>query len=149
MTTDTRDEIMYGNAPPPERDLTPGESALLHALRQMENWDHWLLFVNAGFTMDDAKGLQELGLIETSRQLGMPAARLFAVTRMRDATSERREELKRAFVAGACAVLTWTNAGMPQDDLDEAGYDYAANALSDDGRVKPLGTDDAENGCPP
>lgn len=38
-----------------------------------------------------------------------------------------REALKDAFVAGCCAVLTWTNSGMPQDDLDEAGYDYAAS----------------------
>lgn len=42
---------------------------------------------------------------------------------------ERTEELKTAFVAGCCAVLTWTHSGMPQDDLDEAGYDYAASVL--------------------
>lgn len=42
---------------------------------------------------------------------------------------ELTEHLKSAFVAGCCAVLTWTNSGMPQDDLDEAGYDYAASAL--------------------
>lgn len=41
-----------------------------------------------------------------------------------------REHLKSAFVAGCCAVLTWTHSGMPQDDLDEAGYDYATAVLS-------------------
>ena len=40
--------------------------------------------------------------------------------------------LKNAFVAGCCAVLTWTKSGMPQDDLDEAGYDYAASVLGRD-----------------
>jgi len=40
-----------------------------------------------------------------------------------------REGLKSAFVAGCCAVLTWTNSGMPQDDLDEAGYDYATSVM--------------------
>lgn len=39
---------------------------------------------------------------------------------------ERDGQLKDAFVAGCCAVLTWTGSGMAQDDLDEAGYDYVA-----------------------
>lgn len=43
----------------------------------------------------------------------------------KDAEIEGR--LKDAFVAGCCAVLTWTHSAMPQDDLDEAGYDYVAN----------------------
>jgi hypothetical protein len=52
-------------------------------------------------------------------------------SQLAEAREERREDLKRAFVAGCCAVLTWTKSGMPQDDLDEAGYDYAATvALS-------------------
>lgn len=42
---------------------------------------------------------------------------------------ERNGELKEAFVAGCCAVLTWTHSGMPQDDLDEAGYDYVASLV--------------------
>ncbi len=58
-----------------------------------------------------------------------------ASLRAREGTArdELRESLKHAFVAGCCAVLTWTNSGMPQDDLDEAGYDYAAAALEGDG----------------
>lgn len=89
--------------------------------------------------------------------LAMCAAAPTDCSRVTDAAmvsiDERRENLKRAFVAGCCAVLSWTNAGMPQDDLDEAGYDYAASVLAngddDGGRIKPLGTDDAENGCLP
>lgn len=55
------------------------------------------------------------------------------LTRAREAQGEllddERARLKDAFVAGCCAVLTWTHSGMPQDDLDEAGYDYAASVL--------------------
>lgn len=43
---------------------------------------------------------------------------------------ERLEELKGAFVAGCCATLSWCNAGMPTDDLEEAGYDYARTFLA-------------------
>lgn len=46
----------------------------------------------------------------------------------------QEESLKRAFVAGCCAVLTWTHSGMPQDDLDEAGYDYAATVMREDAK---------------
>lgn len=47
----------------------------------------------------------------------------------RAADDELRGQLTSAFVAGCCAVLTWTNSGMPQDDLDEAGYDYATSVM--------------------
>lgn len=43
---------------------------------------------------------------------------------------DQREALKSAFVAGCCAVLTWTNSGMPQDDLNKEGYDYADSILT-------------------
>ena len=56
--------------------LTTRQSELLAELRTMETPDAWLLFVNAGFEMADAKALFDLGLIETSRQMGMPAARI-------------------------------------------------------------------------
>ncbi len=49
-----------------------------------------------------------------------------------DALDALKEDLKRAFVAGCCAVLTWTRSGMPQDDLNEAGYDYAASVMGGD-----------------
>lgn len=38
------------------------------------------------------------------------------------------------FVAGCCATLSWCKAGMPQDDLDEAGYDYARTAIAKAGK---------------
>lgn len=52
------------------------------------------------------------------------AASQRAVVEARDALEG---EMKTAFVAGCCAVLTWTHSGMPQDDLDEAAYDYVAS----------------------
>lgn len=94
--------------------MTPPPDALLSALKEAveavsdpsldyDNWDAWMLLRDHG-----------LALIE-------------AVEGRED---ERREELKTAFVAGCCAVLTWTHSGMPQDDLDEAGYDYASQILA-------------------
>lgn len=42
-------------------------------------------------------------------------------------TEELIEVARQAYLAGCCAVLTWTHSGMPQDDLDEASYDYVAS----------------------
>lgn len=56
--------------------LTDGEARLLSALRDADNWDDWVLFVNIGFCMTDARGLERHGLVQLSEQLGMPAARL-------------------------------------------------------------------------
>lgn len=47
-----------------------------------------------------------------------------------DDLDQRREELKNAFVAGCIDLLKLTHSGMPQDDLDKAGYDYAAGILA-------------------
>ncbi len=47
-------------------------------------------------------------------------------------TEERdayRDTLKAAFVAGCVEMLNWLHAAMPQDDLDESGYDYADSVL--------------------
>lgn len=58
-------------------------------------------------------------------------AQLLAAAREgEEAKDELQYQLKDAFVAGCCAVLTWTHSGMPQDDLDEAGYDYATTFLA-------------------
>lgn len=40
-----------------------------------------------------------------------------------------RDDLKTAFVAGCVEMLQWLHSAMPQDDLDEAGYDYADSVL--------------------
>ena len=42
---------------------------------------------------------------------------------------ELRDQLKDAFVAGCIEMLNWLHAAMPQDDLDEAGYDYASSVI--------------------
>jgi len=39
--------------------------------------------------------------------------------------ADQRAMLKNAFVAGCREALIWTRCGVPQDDLDEAGYEYA------------------------
>lgn len=58
-----------------------------------------------------------------------PAGEPFCSQHRDDDEDGRHEELKKAFVAGACAVLTWTHSGMPQEDLDVAGYDYATSVV--------------------
>ena len=59
-----------------EIELTESQQSFLASLRELEGGDHWLCFVNAGFTMEDAKRLHELRLIDARSQLGMPTARL-------------------------------------------------------------------------
>ena len=57
--------------------LTPGQAEFIAHLREVgRDPEAWLLFVNAGFSVPDALELQKKGLIETSMQMGMPAARL-------------------------------------------------------------------------
>lgn len=77
----TRDEMVSGPTEP-ESTLTKGEADLLAQLGKMDGWDEWLLFVNAGFKMEDAKGLHDRGLIEAELKMGMPAARLCRAGRM-------------------------------------------------------------------
>jgi len=48
----------------------------VRAEAQSDPDEAWLLFVNAGFSMDDARALHQRGLIYMSQQAGMPAARL-------------------------------------------------------------------------
>lgn len=43
------------------------------------------------------------------------------------AEDEREAAMKDAYVTGCGAILTWTQSGMPKDDLDEAAYDYVAS----------------------
>lgn len=74
-------------------------------------------------------GDQPVGTGATSTAEGGEPTRA-DIAQVRTPSDDRREDLKAAFVAGCCAVLTWTNSGMPQDDLDEAGYDYAASVVS-------------------
>lgn len=72
-----------------------------------------------------------------------------ATERAEAAEDERHEALKTAFVAGCCAALTWTHSGMPQDDLDEAGYDYATSvraALTPAETLKELGVEHIADG---
>lgn len=57
-------------------ELTTTQAEFMERLRELDEGDSWLLFVNAGFTMEDAKALFDKGMIDTSRQMGMPAARL-------------------------------------------------------------------------
>lgn len=56
--------------------LTTSQADFMAALREMESPEAWLCFVNAGHTMADAKVLWDRGLIECSRQMGMPCARI-------------------------------------------------------------------------
>jgi hypothetical protein len=56
--------------------LTESQQAFMRSLSELNDGDHWRLFVNAGFTMADALHLQTVGLIEIGTQMGMPAARL-------------------------------------------------------------------------
>lgn len=56
--------------------LTTSEAEFMAKLREYENSDTWLLFVNYGFSMETARSLYDKGLIDTSKQMGMPAARL-------------------------------------------------------------------------
>lgn len=56
--------------------LTTSQADFMAALRELNDPEAWLLFINAGHSMQDAFDLQKKGLIETSRQMGMPAARL-------------------------------------------------------------------------
>lgn len=77
---------------------------------------------------------QERMLAETRNQLEVQKTIVGAQAMLIDQERENlKEQLKNAFVAGCCAVLTWTKSGMPQDDLDEAGYDYAAHILAPEG----------------
>lgn len=57
-------------------ELAPNQQSFLDRIKEQASRETWLLFVNAGFTLDDARELKKRGLIETSMQMGMPAARL-------------------------------------------------------------------------
>jgi hypothetical protein len=59
-----------------DETLTADQEQFLARLRELDSNEGWLLFINAGFSMADALALQRMELIETSRQMGMPAARL-------------------------------------------------------------------------
>jgi hypothetical protein len=59
------------------------------------------------------------------------------ITRLADALSTAEAELvrvrenKRApYIQGACAALTWMNAGMPMEDIERAADDYVAGILA-------------------
>lgn len=80
-------------------------------------------------------GLAKNRIAKAIRALDLPLTSADSEYRLavKATTDERREELKRAFVAGCCATLSWCDAGMPQDDLDEAGYDYARKTLATGG----------------
>lgn len=58
--------------------LTTSQAELMAQLRELKPWpeDSWLCFINAGFTISDARALYDRGLIETAKQMGMPVARL-------------------------------------------------------------------------
>ena len=38
-------------------------------------------------------------------------------------------QMRAAYIAGCCAVLTWMNAGMPMDDLHKAADEYVSSVL--------------------
>lgn len=73
---------------------------------------------------------QELGIAKEGDAVDVATVCSKIMDQVKATTDERREELKSAFVAGCCATLSWCDAAMPQDDLDEAGYDYARKTLA-------------------
>jgi hypothetical protein len=56
-------------------DLTESQAKFMSEIDGMEDKSAWLLFVNAGHTMDDARVLHAMGLIDCTIQFCMPAAR--------------------------------------------------------------------------
>ena len=56
--------------------LSERQVELYDQLAKLNRGDHWLFFTNAGFTMEDARVLHEKGLINATRQMGIPAAQL-------------------------------------------------------------------------
>ena len=71
------DEMVYGSIEP-EDTLTKDEADLLARLTSMDDWNEWLLFVNAGFKTEAARGLKDRGIIEVGSVMGMSAARLIS-----------------------------------------------------------------------
>lgn len=96
------DEMIYGSTEP-EDTLTAGEANLLARLREMNNWDEWFLYVNAGVSIADVAGLEARGFIETGKQMGMPAARLWRAPNTKTAPQKRpletHEDLDRSLRA--------------------------------------------------
>lgn len=61
--------------PKPVEPLSAKQEELLKEL-QSKSPKTWLLFVNCGYSMADAKALHDLGLIRTKLIMGMPAAKI-------------------------------------------------------------------------
>lgn len=56
--------------------LSDRQIELYDTLAKLNRGDHWLFFTNAGFSMEDARALHARGLINATRQMGIPAAQL-------------------------------------------------------------------------
>lgn len=96
--------------------LTTSESEFMAKLREYESPDTWLLFVNHGFSMETARSLYDKGLIDTSKQMGMPAARLKRAMTAEEAAHE-------------CIEFSLTFGGLEKEEfrlnivkLRELGY---------------------------
>lgn len=58
--------------------LTTAQAELWREVSELndEKPEAWLLFVNAGHTLDTAKALHDKGLIDAEMRMGMPACRV-------------------------------------------------------------------------